>query len=305
MQITTKNIELPATIDELNQFIIIGKERLNAQKAKIRAIEKAGIAIIAKEAALSDAQDMADILLDAEVRLGEILEAIPLAEKRASSARELVSLPDGVSKKQSHQAQTLSKNREIVEQAKAEARETGEIPTASHVYKLIKTPHVSYNSGENEWYTPPDYIEAARRVMGDIDLDPASSDIANVIVKAHQHYTKENDGLSKEWHGRIWMNPPYAPELIKLFVSKYYKSIEDGTVTEGIVLVNNATETQWFYQLVECSSAVVFTKGRVRFLDPEGNPRGAPLQGQAILYYGENMTKFLGEFIVFGWGARL
>lgn len=191
---------------------------------------------------------------------------------------------------------------EATQKADSESRPVTTRDVTDAVCKL--KPHVSYNSGENEWYTPPEYIEAARRVMGGIDLDPASSDIANKIVKAHTYYTKVANGLVQEWHGRTWLNPPYSPELIKLFVSKYYESVENGTVTEGIVLVNNATETQWFYQLVECSSAVVFTKGRVRFLDPEGNP-GAPLQGQAILYYGDNTSKFLGEFIVFGWGARL
>jgi hypothetical protein len=127
--------QLPATVDALNQFILIGKERLVAQKAKIRAIEKANFAVAAKEAALSDAQDMADILLDAEVKLGEILA--PLSDPTASRDGRR-QLPPEITHKQSHQAQTLAHNQEIVEQAKAEARETGEIPTASKVYTLIK-----------------------------------------------------------------------------------------------------------------------------------------------------------------------
>lgn len=136
-ELILKHAELPATIEKLNQFIIIGKERLNAQKAKIRAIEKTGMAIEAKEAALADTQDMADILLDAEMKLGGILEAIP--NKKASSGEGTRSLPDDITKKQSHQAQTISRNPSIVERVKAEAREAGIIPTADHVYKLIKT----------------------------------------------------------------------------------------------------------------------------------------------------------------------
>ena len=136
----TKRLEanLPITVDDLNQFIIIGKERLNAQKAKIRAIEKTNMAIAAKEAALADAQDMADILLDAEVRLGEILEAIPQTPPIGFSNGNRKSLPPDITKKQSHQAQTLSKNPHIVEQIKTESRAFGEIPTASKVYQLIK-----------------------------------------------------------------------------------------------------------------------------------------------------------------------
>lgn len=135
----TVNANLPVTVEELNKFILIGKERLVAQKAKIRAIEKANMAVAAKEAALSDAQDMAEVLLDAEVRLGEILEAIPPAGNTLTSAGgRKGTLPPDITHKQSHQAQTLSRNREIVEQAKVDARENGEIPTASRVYQIIK-----------------------------------------------------------------------------------------------------------------------------------------------------------------------
>ena len=138
MELTHFNkAQLPATAEKLNQFIIIGKERLNAQKAKIRAIEKTGMAIEAKEAALEDAQDMAGILLDAEVKLGGIL-ASRTQEVRSSQGGTSKPLPNEISKKASHKAQTLSDNVAIVEQIKAEAREKGFLPTADKVYHLIK-----------------------------------------------------------------------------------------------------------------------------------------------------------------------
>lgn len=71
-----------------------------------------------------------------------------------------------------------------------------------------KKPHVAFNSGNNEWYTPKEIIDAAREVMGEIDLDPASSELANKTVRAEKFYTINSDGLTKEWHGRIWLNPP-------------------------------------------------------------------------------------------------
>lgn len=60
----------------------------------------------------------------------------------------------------------------------------------------------------HEWYTPQRYIEAAREVLGGIDLDPASSALANETVKAARYFTIDDDGLSKTWRnggGGYWM----------------------------------------------------------------------------------------------------
>lgn len=160
-------------------------------------------------------------------------------------------------------------------------------------------PHVSHNSGENEWYTPSQFIESARRVMGGIDLDPATSELANKTVQASMFYTKDDDGLSREWAGRVWMNPPYAQPLISEFCEKLCEHYDNGDIDQACVLVNNATETKWFQGMALRASAICFPMGRVRFLDPDGNP-GAPLQGQAIIYLGPNKYSFFDEHKQYG-----
>lgn len=166
-----------------------------------------------------------------------------------------------------------------------------------------KNVHVSNNSGENEWYTPEIYIESARKVMGGIDLDPATSEVANRTVRAATYFTAQDDGLAQTWPiGRIWMNPPYAQPLIGQFAEKMAQEVERGS--ESVVLVNNATETAWFQRMASVCSAICFPKGRIKFLDPKGNPSGAPLQGQAIIYSGPNVDKFDDDFSKFGLVVR-
>lgn len=166
------------------------------------------------------------------------------------------------------------------------------------IHEVLKRPHVANNSGNNEWYTPAELIEAARDTMGEINLDPASNPIANKVVKADKYYTAEDNGLDKIWSGNVWLNPPYASDLIEKFIDKLVS--ERNNYTQAIVLVNNATETVWFNKIIDISAAVCFPKSRVKFYMPNGKT-GAPLQGQAVLYIGENSNSFVNAFSKIGW----
>jgi hypothetical protein len=158
--------------------------------------------------------------------------------------------------------------------------------------RLEKTAHVSNNSEENEWYTPPKWIEAARKAMGGIDVDPASCDEAQKHIKAKKFFTIADDGLSKVWRGRVWLNPPYSRETCPKFIEKLLLYYREEAVSQACVLVNNATETAWLQDLLKASSAVFFPAGRISFLDRSGKPANKPLQGQLIAYLGERSGSF-------------
>lgn len=160
-------------------------------------------------------------------------------------------------------------------------------------------PHVANNNGNNEWYTPPAYLEAARKVMGSIDVDPASSEIANRIVGATTFYSAKDDGRRKPWNGNVFMNPPYSQPLVSEFCELLVKKYWNKEVKQACVLINNATETSFYHQLLNGCSAVCMIKGRVKFLDEKGN-EGAPLQGQHLVYFGDNYIRFAQVFSQFG-----
>lgn len=309
------NSNIPVKIDELQKYILIGRERLVAVRAEIRAIDKLGIAKSVHAQKLAEAQDLAEAVLDAEVRIGELISALPTAPgtrtdlehtdstvQKSVSKRAIIETA-GMTVRTAQRYETLAAHPDEVARLKAAARQAGEVISRSSVlaeiqqYGKVKR-FVQNNSGEAEWYTDAKFIESARKVMGSIDLDPASSAAANETVRATHYFTIEDDGLKQEWTGRIWLNPPYSKAY--LFTKKL---LESKSVTESICLMNNCTETQWFYDISSAANAIVFTKGRTTFYRADGTESSRPLQGQAIIYIGPHQTEFLKEFSQYGWAC--
>jgi phage N-6-adenine-methyltransferase len=210
----------------------------------------------------------------------EILEAVRTGEVSINLAAQFVALPEEA------QQEAIAAIAEHHEPAKEVMRE------AVHN-------HRAQGTGENEWYTPQEHIDAAYKVLGTIDLDPASSEIANQRVQAGRIFTIADDGLTKEWGGKVWMNPPYAQPHIANFIEKLASEYEAGRVTEAIALTHNYTDTQWFHRAALSCAAICFTRGRIGFLSPEGK-RAAPTQGQAFFYYGSKVEQFIEAFCRIG-----
>jgi len=170
----------------------------------------------------------------------------------------------------------------------------------------------------NEWYTPARYVDAARKVMGGIDLDPASCDIANKVVKATKYYTQEENGLMQPWYGRVWLNPPYglldAPDYGKrfhgggatpeekslqtMFIGRTLQEYKVGNVEQVMLLVTANTTVRWFQSLWDYPMCTPFPK--IGFIIPGSSQRQRQVFGNVFVYFGPNESAFLEHFSEFG-----
>jgi hypothetical protein len=144
-------------------------------------------------------------------------------------------------------------------------------------------------SDSPEWYTPDEIIERTIQVLGDIDLDPCSNSHEVPNVPASVHYTQRDNGLSKDWQGKTYLNPPYGRE-IKEWVAKLVESYELGDVEEAIALLPARTDTTWMRMLSDYPRCFVW--GRLNLSE---NDNIAPFPS-VVVYLGKNISRFAAAF---------
>jgi hypothetical protein len=197
----------------------------------------------------------------------------------------------------------------------------------------MKTNHQQINqtSGKVEYYTPQPIIEAARKCMGGIDLDPASSESANKRVKANAFYTQEDDGLHERWFGRVWMNHPFGRRLEApvcsvggVITKEWVKWAEDckarglhpvqtkviagnddwiqklvrewggGRMASACCITFAATSEKWFRPLL--NQPQCFLWPRTNYLLPDGSTMKGVTKGSVVTYFGPNVQRFKDAF---------
>ncbi len=148
----------------------------------------------------------------------------------------------------------------------------------------------------DSWFTPPEYLDSVRAVMGEIDLDPFTSETANEIVSAKWIFTTKKSAFDHDWkvskNVRVFMNPPYSAGLCGRAINRFIDQYETHNFTEGIVLVNNATDTRWFNALIKYCSAVCFTDHRISFWNADRKNISGNTRGQAFFYFGKRLVRF-------------
>lgn len=132
--------------------------------------------------------------------------------------------------------------------------------------------HRPHHGSTDEWLTPPEIVAA----LGAFDLDP-SSPVHRPWPTATQHFTVEDDGLTRRWHGRVFLNPPYGPATGKWLA----RLAEHG---DGIALIFARTETEMFHRYGwERADAMLFLRGRLHFHFVDGRRAKANAGAPSVL----------------------
>jgi ParB family chromosome partitioning protein len=153
-----------------------------------------------------------------------------------------------------------------------------------------------------EWFTPSSFVNAARDVMGGIDLDPGSCAEANEIVKARRFITKEQDGLAQVWDAaRLFINPPGGRGLVTAFWQKLMRTRSEGFQAVWIGYSLEQLQTLQSHNAVTpLNFSMCVPNRRIQFVAPSGRKAGSPTHANYITYIGDNKEAFYDVFSEFG-----
>jgi DNA modification methylase len=229
--VTTSN-SLPANIEDLSKFVLIGREKLVAVRAEIRAIQKVGLAQEVREQKLREAQDISEAVLDAEVRIGELMAKVPKAsggDRRSTDFKNNsgdtfektktdIIREAGFTPMQVSRFETLAAHPEIVAQAKAEARENDDIVSRSLVLNMVKAQKKA------------DEIEQAKASIAEQQRETGKTllYVGNGIGRALKHKCD-----------LLLTDPPYSTDVddIDAFVDSWLFKALDGVKDTGFAYV--------------------------------------------------------------------
>lgn len=136
----------------------------------------------------------------------------------------------------------------------------------------------------DDWYTPPDMLDAIGMTF---DLDPCSPG-PDHWVPCLSYFTKEVDGLSQDWFGTVFMNPPFGGR--NGHVPWLRKFLEHG---DGIAVVRAYTSSGWFHDWAVHAHAMLFPRGKTKFIKPDGSIGKAPGHGIVLLAMGDKAVSAL------------
>lgn len=118
-----------------------------------------------------------------------------------------------------------------------------------------------FSSERQDWETPPDFFKKYNDAFN-FTLDACATP---QNAKCQNYFTKEDDGLTKDWQGhRVWCNPPYGREIAKWVKKAREEAQKPHTIV--VMLLPARTDTAWFHDYIKRQAAVEFVRGRIKFV---------------------------------------
>src|SRR5688572_16226352 len=171
---------------------------------------------------------------------------------------------------------------------------------------------INATTGNVEHFTPPPIIEAAREVLGVIDLDPASCTAANAVVKARDFFTASYlDGMLTPWGtqahpNNVWLNHPFGkaePPCVvgcqkqhahhnnvhygnKRWIQKLMDEYAGGRVKAALCITYASTSEAWFRPLLDYPQC--FLNDRLNYHTPDGKVQKGVQKGSVVTYLGRD-----------------
>lgn len=224
-ELVSQNQQLPATFEDLSKFILVGREKLISVRAEIRAIDKLNLAQEVRDQKREEAMMLSEALLDAEVKLGDLLKLIPktpglrtdisqkeptdTAVHRFEKPKSEIIKDLGFTEKQKQRFETLADNKDLVEQVKAEARENDDIPTRSRVLDLVQQRKKREEEENRKGEDYSHYLDFCGKVAKNFN---------NVLYKVSALETNDQ-------HLNAWKEFLDAQDMIQIYINQISESI--------------------------------------------------------------------------------
>jgi phage N-6-adenine-methyltransferase len=131
-----------------------------------------------------------------------------------------------------------------------------------------------FTSNTDEWETPQDFFDDLDNEFGfEVDVCALPEN-----AKCKLYFSPETDGLTQEWNGVCWMNPPYGRQIGKWVEKAYEESRKPNTMV--VMLLPARTDTRWFHNYILGKSEIRFIKGRLKF---GGSKDNAPFPNMVVV----------------------
>ncbi|MEA1050479.1 hypothetical protein U5801_11755 [Lamprobacter modestohalophilus] len=147
-------------------------------------------------------------------------------------------------------------------------------------------------------YTPPELAELALRVLGGIDLDPATDNSGCSLIQNERGFTADDDGLSQPWHGRVWLFPPHDGRRAA-WVQKLLHEHRRGRVSAALLYTALDSRAPWFHHLTR-SASICFVSGSMQAVEDNGQLMARSRHGAILAYLGPQPEHFSAEIADLG-----